>query len=122
MGDTIGIIREGTLSWIMQRAEETDTLLGDFQPTVPIDISEPPVEGLHQIAVFYGGKLDESFYFVTTESMALKIADWVAEDCKRESDADADHAPWKVVLYDASNLDPTPVVAKFEGRGSDAEE
>lgn len=118
----IGVLRAETLAWIMQRATETNVPLGEFDPTVEIDIAEPPITDLYQVAVFYGGSLDESFYFVSPRELATLIAEWIGQDCQRESDNDADHAKWKVILYDASMLDPTPVVAKFQGGGSAEEE
>src|SRR4051812_28788785 len=58
--------------------------------------SEDPIpEDLYEIAVIYGGALDESFCIITCYE--VNLVDWIAEMCMTESLADADHESWSVI-------------------------
>lgn len=93
-----GTIRQITKDHLLARAKDSGLMEVDLgiEPEWDEESNEPLPDNLYEIAVIYGGGLDESFYIQT--DYEVNIADWVAEMLKQESEADADHADWSVIV------------------------
>lgn len=84
------MIRPDTLAYLVKRATESG-----LDPAV-LGIEKPYESWTYDFAVIYGGALDESFE--ATTAYEVNIADWIAEMLRAESEADADHADWVVIV------------------------
>lgn len=93
-----GIIREDTLAHVVQRAQESGISPG----ALGLEALEED-SNVVQLSVIYGGALDEEFFLYADH--ASDVARWVGELCQTESEADADHADWSIILTDPVSLD-----------------
>lgn len=99
-----GTVRPETREHILLRAHQSgiDVSKFTFEPSFDFE-DDPTVNGgvqpddLYEFSVIYGGALDESFYMLT-DVYEVNIADWIAELLRTESEADADHGDWSVIV------------------------
>lgn len=63
-------------------------------------------DNLYEISVIFGGALDESFYVET--DYEVNIADWIAEQCREESDKQGGEQ-WEIIVSSYMHDDCGPV-------------
>jgi hypothetical protein len=92
-----GTIRPETREHILLRAHQSNINVDEW-------VFETRQAGAFEYSVIYGGALDESFE-AYVGNYEVTVADWIAELLRAESEADADHSDWSVLVHQLDSPD-----------------
>lgn len=88
-------MREHSRKYVVKRATESGVALDKLALDLE-NVYNKPADQVVEVAVIWDGALDEDFYM--DRLYAVNVADWLAEECANESEADPDHPSWEVLV------------------------